>query len=84
MVESLQEMEFRKLKEKVQRLERRNNLENLTDEELKSFIWDMHRYETDENQRVYIKGIRSCLLALGYSEEFVNGHFYEKILEEYR
>lgn len=83
MVESYQEMQERRKEEQKRREARRDMLYDLSDKELGYFIRDMHRAETDENKRVYIKGIRSCLIALGYSEEWVNGPFYERILEEY-
>lgn len=83
MVESYQEMQARRKEEQRQREARRDMLYDLSDKELGRFIWDMHRAETDENKRVYIKAIRSCLIALGYSEEWVNGEFYERLLKEY-
>ncbi len=43
----------------------------------------MHRYEADENPHAFIKGIRVCLISLGYPEEWVNGEFYDFILKEY-
>jgi len=59
------------------------NLNDLSDEDLIKFIWETHRYETDENPHVYIKAIRSTLIALGYNEDFVNGKLYEMILNEW-
>lgn len=83
MVETPWEREERRKKEQEERIKRRASLECLPKSELKKFIWDMHRAETDENKRVYIKAIRSCLIALGYSEDWVNGDFYDLILDEY-
>ena len=83
MVESYQEMQEWKKREKEKRLARRDMLEDLSMRELLLFARDMERWETTENTRVYIKGIRSCLIALGYDEDWVNGDFYELLLATY-
>lgn len=61
----------------------RNNLENLSEKDLRNFIRFTHRAECDRDSTVYIKAIRATLISLGYPEEFVNGELYELLLEEY-
>lgn len=53
----------------------RDNLEQLSDEELRKVIRFTHRAECMGNERVYEKAIRSLLLTLGYDFEFIEGKF---------
>lgn len=62
---------------------RRAQLEVMSDDDLKWFIRDMHRAETEENKKCFMKGIRACLYALGYSDELVNGRLYDLMLDEW-
>lgn len=64
-------------------VKRRAQLEVMSDDDLRWFIREMHRAETEENKRCYIKGIRACLYALGYSDELVNGKLYDLMCEEW-
>lgn len=49
---------------------------------LKAIVPQLSRAELFENPRCFIKGVRATLLALGYSEDFVEGEFRE-YLEKY-
>ena len=58
--------------------------EGSSKEDLIKFIWKCHRCETDENPRVYMKAIRSVLISLGFSQEWVEGDFRDLMEEQYR
>lgn len=77
---SLKEFEEKRVKNGIRR---RAQLEVMSDDDLRWFIRDMHRAETEENKRCYIKGIRACLYALGYSDELVNGKLYDLMCDEW-
>lgn len=64
-------------------IKRRAQLEVMSDNDLLDFIWDMHRAETEENKRCFIKGVRACLYALGYSNELVNEKLYDLMCKAY-
>lgn len=70
-------------KVKAQGIQWRAQLEVLSDEELRKFIWFTDRAERLENKRAYIKGIRATLYSLGYDDDFVNGKLYDLMLEEW-
>lgn len=61
-----------------------NNMKCLWYEEpdFKDFLSSLDRAEYLENPRVYLKAIRVTLIALGYSERYINGYFRE-YLEDY-
>lgn len=46
------------------------------------FLNQLDRAEFRSHPVEYSKGIRSCLIALGYDEDFINGAFRER-LEDY-
>lgn len=47
--------------------------------ESEALISDVDRAELYENPRVYLKAVRSTLIALGYNPEWVNGEFREAL-----
>lgn len=53
------------------------------DDSLDQFLSNVHRAEADEDPHIYLKAVRSTLIALGYPDDYVNGKFYEYALTQY-
>lgn len=51
------------------------NLSDISD--FTNFIGQVHRAEFDRDLVIFMKAIRATLMALGYSEDFVEGDFRE-------
>lgn len=62
--------------------ETEDNMKTMTDQEALDLISRAHRAECDEDPRVFLKGVRATLIALGYDEEWANGRFRE-IIEDF-
>lgn len=60
----------------------KNQPMRMTDQEALDLISRAHRAECDEDPRVFLKGVRATLIALGYDEEWVDGRFRE-IIEDF-
>lgn len=60
----------------------KNQPKRMTDQEARELISRAHRAECDEDPRIFLKAVRATLTALGYDEEWVNGHFRE-IIEDF-
>lgn len=67
-----------KLKEVI-----RSSMVESLEENKSNFLSNVHRAEADDNPRIYLKAVRSTLIALGYPEDYVNGEFYEWALNQY-
>lgn len=57
-------------------------LKTMTDAEARELISRAHRAECEEDPRIFLKGVRATLIALGYDEEWVNGRARE-IFEDF-
>lgn len=54
----------------------------MTDAEARELIARAHRAECEEDPRIFLKGVRATLIALGYDPEWVNGRGRE-IFEDF-
>lgn len=54
----------------------------MTDAEALELIARAHRAECEEDPRIFLKGVRATLIALGYDPEWVNGRGRE-IFEDF-
>ena len=57
-------------------------LKTMTDAKARELISRAHRAECEEDPRIFLKGVRATLIALGYDEEWVNGRARE-IFEDF-
>lgn len=57
-------------------------LKTMTDAEALELIARAHRAECEEDPRIFLKGVRATLIALGYDPEWVNGRGRE-IFEDF-
>lgn len=55
----------------------------MSDTAAEEYIYQLERAELHDNYRCFSIGVRCSLLALGYSEEWVNGKFRELMDEIY-
>lgn len=54
-----------------------NFIHMLSEDNIDSFLTSCMRAEMYENKRVYMKAIRATLIAIGFTDKFVNGFFRE-------
>ena len=62
-------------------------LKTMTDTEARELISRAHRAECEEDPRIFLKGVRATLIALGYDPEWVNGQgreVFEEFVEDTR